>query len=148
MGQSPYNPISLETSIADGFSGPNGRPAYFPYGGRDEYGNTVGGPFGTNFQSGTSYTFARVDNKQIVVFTNAAAVTATVPSDTAQPKLLVGAEIEIIQNGAGQVTFAPGTGVTINYLAGKSLKSLGQYSRIKLTKTAANTWILSGNIGG
>ena len=148
MGQSPFNPVNLETLVADGFSAPNGRPAYFPYGGRDEYGNTIGGALGTNLQSGTSYTFARVDNRQIVMFSSASAVTATVPSDTSQPKLLAGAEITIIQNGAGKVTFAAGTGVTINYLSSKTLASLGQYSRIKLTKTAANTWVLSGDIGG
>jgi len=54
-------------------------------------------------------------------------------------------EFEITQLGTGQVTFAAGTGVTLNSLSG-NLKISGQYGVVLLKKVAANTWVLSGNL--
>lgn len=103
-----------------------------------------------NTQSGTTYTFVLADGSQtgtmpIVSFTNASAVTATVPpnSSVAFP---IGTEIDLIQSGAGRVTVAPGAGVTIDS-NGSNLSLLGQYTSASLIKTATNTWILTGSIG-
>lgn len=98
---------------------------------------------GINAQVGTTYTFARPDDTRLVTLSNALAITATVPpnSTTNWP---VGTEIDFIQLGAGQVTVAPGAGVTVNGTPGLKLRA--QFSRAKLVKTAINTWLLSGDI--
>ena len=53
-----------------------------------------------------------------------------------------GTFIDLAQIGAGQVTVAPGSGVTINSTPG--LKISAQYGGATLTQTAANTWLLVG----
>ena len=97
-----------------------------------------------NAQTGTSYTLVIGDNYGMVTLSNANAITLTVPpnSSVAFP---VGANITIVQTGAGQVTVSPGSGVTI-YAAGSATKLRVQYSAATLIKTATNTWILVGDI--
>jgi hypothetical protein len=94
-------------------------------------------------QTGTTYTLTMSDINKTVTLNNAVAITVTVPpnSTTAYP---TGTEIDIAQLGAGQVTVAPGAGVTINGTPGLKLRA--QYSRAKLIKTATDTWLLSGDI--
>lgn len=97
-----------------------------------------------NPQTGTTYTFVLTDNGKICEFANASAVTVTVPpnSSVAFP---VGAQIEVTQTGAGKVTLAQGSGVTITSLA--SYKSIaGQYASATLYKRATDTWQLSGSL--
>jgi len=97
-----------------------------------------------NTQTGTTYTFALTDaNNTLVTAANASAITVTVPpnSSVAYP---VGAILQIAQTGAGQVTIAAGSGVTINYTPGLKLRA--QYSVASLVQTAANTWLLSGDV--
>jgi len=97
-----------------------------------------------NAQTGTTYTFALTDaNNTVVSLTNASAITATVPpnSSVAYP---VGAILQFYQGGAGQVTVAAGSGVTINYTPGLKLRA--QYSAATLIQTAANTWLLTGDV--
>jgi len=97
-----------------------------------------------NAQTGTTYTFALTDaNNTLVTAANASAITVTVPpnSSVAYP---VGAILQIAQTGAGQVTIAAGSGVTINYTPGLKLRA--QYSVASLVQTAANTWLLSGDV--
>jgi hypothetical protein len=97
-----------------------------------------------NGQSGTTYTFVLSDsNNTVVSLTNASAITATVPpnSSVAFP---VGAILQFYQGGAGQVTVAAGSGVTINYTPGLKLRA--QYSAATLIQTAANTWLLTGDV--
>lgn len=95
-----------------------------------------------NAQSGTTYTFVLGDAGYVVTGSSASATTYTVPpnSSVAYP---VGTQIDIIQVGAGKITFAPGSGVTISSQG--SLLSIGaQYVGVTLLKTATNTWILLG----
>lgn len=97
-----------------------------------------------NSQTGTTYTFVLTDNGNICEFSNASAVTVTVPpnSSVAFP---VGAQIEITQTGAGKVTLAQGSGVTITSQA--SYKAIaGQYASATLYKRATDTWQLSGSL--
>jgi len=97
-----------------------------------------------NDQTGTSYTFVIGDAGKFCRFSNAAAVTVTVPpnSSVAFP---VGTQIDVSQAGAGKVTFAQGAGVTISSL--NSYKALlGQYAGGTLIKTATDTWLLVGSI--
>jgi len=99
---------------------------------------------GFNAQTGTTYTFVLTDaNNTVVSLTNASAIAATVPpnSSVAYP---VGAILQFFQGGAGQVTVAAGSGVTINYTPGLKLRA--QNSFATLIQTAANTWLLSGDV--
>ena len=97
-----------------------------------------------NAQTGTTYTFALTDaNNTLVTLSNASAITVTVPpnSSVAFP---VGSILQLAQTGAGQVTIAAGSGVTINYTPGLKLRV--QNSVASLVQTAANTWLLSGDL--
>jgi hypothetical protein len=97
-----------------------------------------------NAQTNTTYTFVLADaNNTVVSLTNASAITATVPpnSSVAYP---VGAILQFYQGGAGQVTVAAGSGVTINYTPGLKLRA--QYSAATVIQTAANTWLLTGDV--
>lgn len=97
-----------------------------------------------NAQTGTTYTFVLSDAYNVVVsLSNSSAITVTVPpnSSVAYP---IGAILQFFQGGAGQVTVAAGSGVTINYTPGLKLRA--QNSFATLIQTAANTWLLSGDV--
>jgi hypothetical protein len=47
------------------------------------------------------------------------------------------------QAGAGQITFAGGSGVTIN--SSETLKSQKQYSVLGVKRVASDTWTLTGD---
>jgi len=97
-----------------------------------------------NAQTGTSYTLALSDAGQFVTLSNASAITLTVPpnSSVAFP---VSTVINLAQTGAGQVTVAPGSGVTIDSYDGHT-NLAGEYASGTLKKTATNTWLLMGNL--
>jgi hypothetical protein len=96
-----------------------------------------------NGQTGTTYTLALTDHGRIVTLSNAAAITLTVPpnSSVAFP---VGSSVDLIQIGAGQVTVAPGAGVTISKSMA-TLKFRAQYSVLSLVKIATDIWVLTGD---
>lgn len=79
----------------------------------------------------------------IVCMTLAAANTFTIPpnSSIAFP---VGAQIEVLQTGAGQTTIVAGAGVTITTTS--TLKLLQLAARAILLKTGTNTWMVSGEM--
>jgi hypothetical protein len=95
-----------------------------------------------NAQVGTTYTLVLADDDKIVTLTNAAAITVTVPLNSAVA-FPVGTEIELIQRGAGQVTFAPSGAVVLNGRLG--LKIAGIHGVVYLLKLATDTWILKGD---
>jgi len=97
-----------------------------------------------NAQTGTTYTLVLADGGKAVELTNASATTLTVPpnSSVAFP---VGTVIELDQLGAGQVTIAAGSGVTIRS-AGTLLKLRAQFSAASLRKQATDTWLLVGDL--
>jgi len=63
----------------------------------------------TGTTSGTTYTLALADANNIVTTTSGSGVTITVPASV----FAAGDNITILQDGAGQVTFAAASGVTI-----------------------------------
>lgn len=81
--------------------------------------------------------------ENILECTSAAAVTYTVLPD-ATYNAPVGSAIEIVQAGAGKVTFVQGAGVTIKKPAAFNRATLQQEATAVLYKTAANTWRLGG----
>jgi hypothetical protein len=102
---------------------------------------------GINAQTGTTYTTVLADNGKLVTQTNASAITTTIPpnSSVAYP---VGAQLNVAQLGAGQVTFAQGAGVTIvsTGATASAPKLRAQYSTATAVQTATDTWLVIGDI--
>jgi hypothetical protein len=89
-----------------------------------------------------SYTLIAQDVGRLIEMGVASANTLTVPlnSSVAFP---IGAQINILQTGAGQTTIAGAGGVTIN---GTGTKLRVQWSSATLIKRATDTWVLIGDI--
>lgn len=102
-----------------------------------------------NSQTGTTYTFvlgdgAKAGGHTLVLGSNGSAQTFTVPpnSSVAYP---VGDQIDVCQMGAGALTIAEGSGVTVNSV-GSNKTAADQYVCLTLVQTAADEWILLGNL--
>jgi hypothetical protein len=102
---------------------------------------------GINAQTGTTYTTVLADNGKLVTQTNASAIATTIPlnSSVAYP---VGAQINIAQMGAGQVTISGAGGVTIASTGATATapKLRAQYSTATAVQTATDTWLIMGDI--
>lgn len=96
-----------------------------------------------NAQTGTSYTLVLTDHTKLITLSNASAITLTVPPNSSVA-FAVGSVIDLAQIGAGQVTVAQGSGVTINSTPGLKLRA--QYSGATLRKRATDTWLLFGDL--
>lgn len=95
-----------------------------------------------NAQTNTTYTLVIGDKNKLVTLNNASPITLTVPLNSSV-QFPTGAQINIQQIGAGQVTVAGAGGVTIN---GTGTKLRAQWSAATLVKTATDTWTLIGDI--
>jgi hypothetical protein len=95
-------------------------------------------------QSGTSYTAVLGDANSVIEFSNAGAITFTIPTN-ASVAFPVGTFIEIHQTGGGAVTPTPDTGVTLQVRTGFS-ETAGQYAVAAIRKVATNTWRLTGDL--
>ena len=95
-------------------------------------------------QTNTSYTLQLTDNGQIIYANNASANTITIPPNSSV-EFPIGAKIDVVQTGAGQTTFAAGSGVTINSEDSK-LSINAQHQAVSLIKTDTNTWFVVGNL--
>jgi hypothetical protein len=80
---------------------------------------------------------------QLVLCAGATAATITVPAN-ATTAIAVGRRIDFVQTGAGQITFAAASGVTIQATPGLKLRA--QFSACSLIKTATDTWVLIGDL--
>lgn len=87
-------------------------------------------------------TLVLTDDGNIVEPNKATAITETIPpnTDVAFP---VGAYVEVMQLGAGQVTIAAGAGVTLR--APNGAKTAAQYSTLGVRQRAANEWVVTGD---
>jgi beta-lactamase superfamily II metal-dependent hydrolase len=83
------------------------------------------------------------DSGKLVTFNNAAAITVTVPT-YASVAYATGTQITYSQTGAGQVTLAGDTGVTVNATPGLKLRA--QYSGATLVKIGTDSWLLLGDL--
>lgn len=99
-----------------------------------------------NAQIGTTYTLALSDADfgVMVTLNNSGAITLTVPT-AASVAFPVGATINLVQIGAGQVTVVGDTGVTVSSQGGKT-KTNGQYAVASLVKLTTDGWLLFGNV--
>jgi hypothetical protein len=102
---------------------------------------------GINAQTGTTYTTVLADNGKLITQTNASAIATTIPlnSSVAYP---VGAQLNIAQLGAGQITVAGAGGVTVVSTGATAAtpKTRAQYSTLTCVQTATDNWLVMGDI--
>ena len=125
-----YTAGAQGTTGAQGASGTNGAQGLTgsqgATGAQGTTGTTGGGIAGFNAQTGTTYTLVAGDVNKLVTANNASAITITVPPSVYSANDV----INVQQIGAGQVTFAAGSGVTItsNGATSAAPKIRAQYS--------------------
>jgi hypothetical protein len=118
--------------------------------------NIVGGtvspstPLTIDAKTGTTYTFVLGDaNNELITASNASAQTYSIPTN-ASVAFPIGAQINIIQIGAGQVTINAVTSGTTTVLSNgataASPKLRVQYSSATLVKVATDAWYVIGDI--
>lgn len=100
-------------------------------------------PVGIDTVSGTTYTTVQGDQGRIKKCTNSGAVTVTVPPNSSVP-YPIGATISFVQDGTGQVTLAPGSGVTLSNAL--TLKTRARYSMLTATKHDTDAWYVTGDM--
>jgi hypothetical protein len=88
-----------------------------------------------------SFTLALVDENCTMQCNKGTAMTTTVP--TSSVAFATGAVVTLMQYGAGQVTVAGDTGVTVRSSNGLKLRS--QYSMATLVKISDTEWVLTGD---
>jgi hypothetical protein len=94
-----------------------------------------------NAQTGTTYTLVLTDSAKVVTLNNASAITLTVPTN-ASVAFPIGAQVNLVQLGAGQVTVSSSATLRSQ---GSKLKLNGIYSAATLLKIATDEWVLVGN---
>ena len=93
----------------------------------------------------STYNFILTDSHKTVMLIDGSSVAARIPLNSAVA-FPIGTRIEIIQEGAGQITVQGTTaGVTLNSSGGKT-KLAAQYAQATILKTATDTWYLFGDI--
>lgn len=97
-----------------------------------------------NAQTGTTYTLVAADLGKLVTLSNASGITLTVPPSV----FSTGNQIHIQQIGAGQVTLAQGSGVTITSTGATASapKLRAQYSAATILCTGSNTFTVLGDL--
>ena len=130
------NPNVVGPTGATGSTGPTGATG--------ATGAAGGGISGFNAQTGTTYTLVVSDVNKLVTESNASAITVTVPPSVFSANDV----INVQQIGAGQVTFAAGSGVTItsNGATSAAPKIRAQYSSCSIICSASNTFTIVGDI--
>lgn len=93
--------------------------------------------------SGTSHTLAQSEDETYTLCTSASAVTITLPLNATIP-IAPGFICSFEQNGAGTVTIAAASGVTVHSRGGL-LSTAGQYGVIQVKKVATDTWTVIGD---
>lgn len=85
------------------------------------------------------------DTATMIQMNNASGNTLQIPLDGANGYTFpVGAQVVVVQAGAGQTNVTGASGVTVRATPGLKLRA--QWSAATLVKTAANTWIVFGDV--
>jgi hypothetical protein len=100
-----------------------------------------------NTQTGTSYTLVIADDTSLTTLANASAIAVTIPLNSSVP-FPIGACVDLVQFGAGQVTVSGASGVTVVSTGATSAtpKTRTQNSAITLRKLGTDSWIAIGDI--
>lgn len=88
----------------------------------------------------TTYSTLASDANKIIYSTGGSAYTITVAN-----VLTAGQWIDVVQYGAGQITFAAGSGVTLNS-AGAKFKTTTQYSAATIICVASGLYVVVGDL--
>jgi len=137
-GVGPTGPTGAASTVA-GPTGPTG--ATGPQGIQGVTGPT--GPTGgfdtaqTVGTLSTNYTLQSSDKGKL--YTNSGAVTVTVQG------LAVGEQVDFIQTNASQITFTPGSGITLNS-KNNNRKTSAQYAPATIKCIATSTYVLVGDL--
>lgn len=99
---------------------------------------------GINSQA-DNYTLVIGDVGKLVIVTNIAAKTLTVPKNSAVA-FAIGTKIAVMQGGAGQITIAPVDGDVTLKSFDDVLTLAGEDAGCVLIKTATDTWLVEGNL--
>jgi len=104
--------------------------------------------FSVSTESGATYTVDNDDLYQVLIQTsNAGTKTVTIAPDSTLTAALVGSAITFINTGAGLLTFAAGSGVTITSAGAVSAApTLATHKVAQCVRVAANTWRIFGGI--
>jgi uncharacterized MnhB-related membrane protein len=96
----------------------------------------------------SNYTVANADLYQVLVRTTAAGTkTVTIAPDSTLTQAAVGSAITFLNSGAGLLTFAAGSGVTITSAGGTpAAPTLAQYKSAVAIRLSANSWTIVGAI--
>ena len=102
---------------------------------------------GINAQTGTTYTTVLSDNGALVTQTNASAIATTIALNSSVD-YPVGAQINLAQLGAGQVTIQGAGGVTVvsTGATASAPKLRAQYSTATAIQTSTDNWLVVGDI--
>lgn len=97
-----------------------------------------------NAQTGTTYTSVAADSGKLVTLSNASAITVTLPPSVYS----IGEQINFVQLGAGQVTFAQGSMVTIRSAGATSTapKIGKQYAAATAVCIGVNEFLVIGAV--
>ena len=99
-------------------------------------------------ETGATYTVDNADLYQVLIQTsNAGTKTVTIAPDSTLTQAVVGSAISFINTGAGLLTFAAGSGVTITSAGAVSAApTLATHKVAQCVRVAANTWRIFGSI--
>ena len=105
--------------------------------------------FSVSTESGATYTIDNDDLYQVLIQTsNAGTKTLTIAPDSTLTAALVGSAVTVINTGAGLLTFAAGSGVTITSAGAVSAApTLATHKVAQCVRVSANTWRIFGGIG-
>jgi hypothetical protein len=97
-----------------------------------------------NAQTGTTYTLVSGDKNVLVQLNNASAITLTLPPSV----FSIGESVDVYQRGAGQVTFAQGSGVTIRSTGATATapKLRAQYSAASVICIGVSEFLVVGDL--
>lgn len=98
----------------------------------------------TNTTTAAVYSLVLTDQNKLIIVDNATANVVNVRLNSVV-SFPTGTQVLIVQEGAGQVTITPETGVVIGSESNK-YKTAGRYAMATLIKVAADSWYLSGNL--
>jgi hypothetical protein len=94
-------------------------------------------------QQTASYTIVLADKNKMIEVDSASANDIIIPLDSTT-NFPVGAQVNVLQTGAGQTSIAATSGVTLVGTPGLKLRE--QWSAATLIKRAANSWVVIGDL--
>ena len=92
-------------------------------------------------QTATTYTLVAADNGKVVTLNHSSAITLTIPTGLGD-----GFNCLLVQKGAGQVTIAAASGVTISNRSSET-KTAGRYGIVTVVNIGSEAYILAGDTG-